>query len=160
MGLPGATYELQGTLPAGLSFDSTSGAISGKATKLSKEPTEVSVLAVLPNGSVATSDTWLITVRKRAIPMAVTAVKATKILKQGKRTTVVRKVKHTKASGIRATVTCEDCTYTFNKKTGKVRVKPGRGTGEISVKVTARPVGKKNKAKYRHHVWTRTWSTS
>jgi len=159
VGLPGATYELQGTLPAGLSFDSTSGAISGKATKLSKKSAEVSVLAVLPDGSVATSDTLLITVRKRAIPMAVTAVKATKELKQGKRTTVVRKVKHTKASRIRAQVTCEGCTYTFNKKTGKVRVKPGRSTGEITVKVTARPVGKKNKAKYRHHVWTRTWST-
>ena len=109
---------------------------------------------------IATSDTWLITVRKRAIPMAVTAVKATKILKQGKRTTVVRKVKHTRPSRLRATVTCEDCSYTFNKKTGKIRVKPGRSTGEITVKVTARPVGKKNKAKYRHHVWTRTWSTS
>ena len=158
VGLPEATYELIGTLPRGMTLDPSTGAITGKAKTVSKKPAEVSVLAVLPDGSVAASDTLLITARKRAIPMSVTAAKSSTQLKAGKSTTVVTKVKHTKNSKLKAKVTCTDCTHTFNRKTGKLTVRPGGKTTTVEVTVTARPVGKRMKARYRHHVWSRTWN--
>jgi hypothetical protein len=157
VGLPAATYELVGTLPRGMTLNPSTGAITGRPAAVSKKPAEVSVLAVLPDGTVAASDTLLITVRKRAIPMAVTAAKASTELRAGKSTTVVTKVKHTKASKLTAKVTCADCTHTFNKETGTVTVRPGTTTTTVKVTITADPVGKANKAKYRHHVWSRSW---
>ena len=158
VGLPDATYELAGTLPKGMNLDPATGAIIGRPQAVSKKPAEVTVSAVLPDGTIAASDTLQITVRKRAIPMAVTAAPASRILKPGSTAIVVAKVKHTDASRLVAKVVCADCTHTFDATTGRVTVRPGADTTSVRVTVTATPVGSAARAKYRSHTWTRTWS--
>ncbi|MFY9231760.1 MAG: putative Ig domain-containing protein [Candidatus Nanopelagicales bacterium] len=160
VGLPAATYELVGNLPRGMTLDPATGAITGRPAAVSKKPAKVSVLAMLPDGTVAASDTLLITVRKRAIPMAVNAAPARTVLRDGQVATVVSKVKHTRASKLTAKVMCAGCTHTFNKATGTVTVRPGTKTTTVKVTITADPVGKANKAKYRHHVWSRSWKVT
>lgn len=42
----------------------------------------------------------------------------------------------------------------------RVTVRPGSATTSIKVAITATPVGKANRAKYRDRTWTRTWSVT
>jgi len=160
VGLPAATYELVGNLPRGMTLDPATGAITGRPAAVSKKPAEVSVLAMLPDGTVAASDTLLITVRKRAIPMAVTAAPARTVLRDGQVATLVSKVKHARASKLTAKVMCAGCTHTFNKATGKLTVRPGAKTASVKVTVTATPTGAAAKAKFRPHMWSRSWKVA
>jgi hypothetical protein len=152
--VPGETFELLGRLPEGMTFSTTDGSFTGRPAKAISQPRVITVQTVLPDGSVAASDTFLLTVRKRAVPMRV----ASATLKPARRATVVSHVKHTQASRLTAKVVCADCTHTFDATTGRVTVRPGADTTSVRVTVTATPVGSAARAKYRSHTWTRTWS--
>ena len=156
--VPGETFELLGRLPEGMTFSTTDGSFTGRPAKAISQPRVITVQTVLPDGSVAASDTFLLTVRKRAVPMRVTAQVASATLKPARRATVVSHVKHTQASRLTAKVVCADCTHTFDATTGRVTVRPGADTTSVRVTVTATPVGSAARAKYRPHAWTRTWS--
>ncbi len=158
VGLPNATFELSGTLPRGLTLNPATGAITGKPAAVTKRPAEVTVSAVLPDGTVAASDTLQITVRKRAVPLAVSALQAAKKLSPSRATAVVQRIRHSAASRVSVKVICSGCKHTVQATTGRVEVRPGAATQSITVVVAAAPVGSQNKAAYRSHVWTRTWS--
>jgi hypothetical protein len=158
VGLPNATFELSGTLPRGLRLNPATGAINGKPAAITKRPAEVTVSAMLPDGTVAASDTLQITVRKRAVPLAVSALQATKKVSPSRATVVVQRIRHSAASRVSVKVICSGCKHTVQAKTGRVVVRPGATTSSVKVIVTAKPVGKRNKAAYRSHVWARKWS--
>lgn len=152
-------YEIDGDLPSGLVFDTATGVIRGRA-QVGDDPRvyEPTITARDKAGNPIASTWASMAVVKPAVPMGVVSAKSTVKLKAGKRTVVVSKVKHPSWVTLKETVECVGgCTWTLNKTTGKLVVKPGTKTKRISVTVLGSPKGKAYAEIYAGHAWSRSW---
>jgi hypothetical protein len=156
-GLPAvARYWISEGLPKGLHFSTKTGAITGRSVVHDGIIYEPTIMAIGADGKPAAS-TWVsITVIKPAVPMRVTARPATKPVKPGK-TMLVAKIRHPKYAHLTAKVSCSKCTFTFNKKTGKLVVRTTKSTKKVTVNIVGQPSGARARTAYAGHAWTRTW---
>jgi hypothetical protein len=156
-GLPAVKrYWLSQGLPTGLRFSTKTGAITGTSVVNDGTVYEPTIMAIGADGKPVAS-TWVsITVVKPAIAMKVTARPASKSLKRGT-STLVRKVKRPLGATLTAKVTCKKCSFTFNKKTGKVVVEATKSTKKVTATIVGQPSGARGRAAYAGHTWTRTW---
>ena len=151
-----ASYAIDGELPPGLAFDPRTGVISGSATVRDNIVYEPTITALDASGAPLNSTWASITVIKPAVPMQVKARAAKRKVKRGK-TVVVTKVSHPKYTTLNAEVECQKCTWTFNKKSGRLVVRNPQKKTSVSVSITASPKGKTARAKYAGHEWFRSW---
>ena len=152
------TYAIAGKLPKGLRFDRATGVISGRAAVADGVVFEPTITARDKEGNPVASTWASVTVIKPAVPMGVKAKSATTRLPKGKASTVVVKVKHPRWVTLKETVKCSGgCTWTLNKRTGKLVVKPGAKAKRVSVTVLGSPKGKDYQAHYAGHAWSRSW---
>lgn|GEM_PF-1617542 len=151
-----ASFEIDGEIPEGLSFDSRTGVISGVALVRDDIVYEPTITALDAGGQPLTSTWSSITVIKPAVPMHVKARAAKKKITK-KKTTVVTTVRHPKYTTLSADVFCTGCTWTFNKKSGKLTIKKPKKKTQVTVFITALPKGPKAKSEFAGHEWYRTW---
>lgn len=154
---PVAGFTADGDLPPGLTLDQRTGVISGTPRVRDGIVYEPTITALDAAGTPVAS-TWVsITVIKPAVPMRVVAQRATTKLKASKAVVVISSVKHPSWVTLKETVKCSGCTWTLNKKTGKLTVKPGKKTKRISVTILGSPKGAKYSETYAGHAWSRSW---
>jgi hypothetical protein len=152
-------YWVSEGLPTGLHFSTKTGAITGTSVVHDGIIYEPTIMAIGADGKPVAS-TWVsITIVKPAIPMRVTSRPAAKQLKKGK-SVLVAKVRHPSSAMLSAHVTCRACTFTFNKKTGKLVVTARKGTKKVTVRIVGQPTTAKAKTAFAGHIWTRTWSVA
>ena len=151
-----ASYAIDGELPPGLAFDPRTGVISGRATVRDNIVYEPTITALDASGAPLNSTWASITVIKPAVPMQVKARAAKRKVNRGK-TVVVTKVSHPKYATLNAEVVCQKCTWTFNKKSGRLVVRNPQKKTSVSVSIIASPKGKTARAKYAGHEWFRSW---
>ena len=151
-----ASYAIDGELPPGLAFDPRTGVISGRATVRDNIVYEPTITALDASGAPLNSTWASITVIKPAVPMQVKARAAKRKVNRGK-TVVVTKVSHPKYTTLNAEVVCQKCTWTFNKKSGRLVVRNPQKKTSVSVSIIASPKGKTARAKYAGHEWFRSW---
>lgn len=153
-----ATFAVSsGTLPKGLTLDAATGRITGTPKELVKKPRVIAVTAFDAQDNPLETEIFDITVRKRSVPMQVMARKSTHEFSRNAAQVAVFRVKHSSTSTLSAKVACKGCSHTFNKKSGKLTVRPGAKTSTIEVTITARPSTKAAKKVYGPHSWSRTW---
>lgn len=155
----GGTYAIEGDLPAGMRFDSATGVISGKPKFGDDKRVYEPVITYRTTGGAGLAETWAsMNVTKHAVPMAPVSKKATAKLKAAKKVVLISKVKHPTWVTVSEVVKCSGgCTWTLNKKTGKLVVTPSKKTKRVSVTIIGDPKGKPYTDQYADHAWSRSW---
>ena len=156
---PVSRYWISAGLPAGLTFSTKTGAITGSSVVHDGIIYEPTIMAIGTDGKPVAS-TWVsITVIKPAVPMRVSARNATKRLNRA-HTVLVTKVKHPSFVTLTATVRCTACSTSFNKRTGRLVVTTRKGTKKVTVTIVGQPNTAKTRTSYAGHTWTRTWPSA
>jgi len=162
-GLPsGGTFTINGDLPAGMTFNPSTGVISGKPKFGDDQRVYEPTITYRTADGAGLAETWAsMNVTKHAVPMAAVSKKATAKLKAGKQVVLISKVKHPKWVSISEAVKCTGgCTWKLNKKTGKLVVTPSTKAKRVSVSIIGDPVGKPYTEQYADHAWSRSWKVT
>ena len=149
-------YVLLGLLPKGLTLDARTGVISGRSVVVNHLVYEPTIVAFGPDDKRLTTTVPSMTVIKPAVPMKVTARFADRAVPKGT-TVLVTKVKHPAFVALTATVTCKGCSYTFNKKTGRLSLKVTKAGSTVKVNIIGQPKTRATRVAYAGHTWTRSW---
>ncbi len=151
---PVASWTVTGDLPVGITFDTTSGVFSGKGRIASKQVYEPTVTALAADGTVLATSWASMRVALPAVPMTVKHHRAGLPITKTS-TVLVKSVKRPAGVTLSAKVKCVGkCSWTFNKKNGKLVVKKTTSTKQVSVLVLGTP---KNDDEYSTHAWQLTW---
>jgi hypothetical protein len=154
---PVSRYWISAGLPTGLTFNTRTGAITGTSVVHDGIIYEPTIMAIGADGRPVAS-TWVsITIIKPAVPMQVVGRNAAKPMKRG-RTALVTRVKHPSFVTLTAKVTCAKCTFTFNRRSGRLVVTTRKGTKRVTVTIVGQPNSVRTKTSYAGHTWTRTWA--
>ena len=156
---PASHYRLVGKLPKGLTLNKKTGVISGRSVVVNHLIYEPTVTAFGADGKPQASTVPSIAVVKPAVPMKVTARSAA-LEVPVKTTVVVTRVKHPSYVTLSAKVTCGHCTFTFNKKTGKLSVKVTKAGSKVTANIVGQPKTAATRAAYAGHTWSRTWAVA
>lgn len=156
-GLPATdSYVLSGAIPKGLKFNTSTGVLSGRALVSNGVVYSPTVTALGVDRKPQTTTVVRVKVVKPGVPMKVNGRVQSAALKVGT-SVVVTKTTHPAYSRLDAYVACKGCTFTFDRKRGKLTVKTGKSTTSVTATIVAAPVGSKAKALYADHAWSRTW---